>query len=133
MDSSLGLKALRFAGFVIPGYFNGKRDAEKKLATLFPTGGIALRPGFVYGTRQVGSFGIPLQAVGADSVLGYMQVLGIRVCVHIGASKWVNDFLTVFFTGTSIEVICSVLKYTRAGDGLPMLNLNVVRAFLLTG
>ena len=34
----------------------------------FPTGGVALRPGFIYGTRQVGAFGIPLQAVG-----GYLR------------------------------------------------------------
>lgn len=50
---------------MLPGYFNGKRDAEKKLLGSFPTGGVALRPGFIYGTRQVGSVGIPLQAIGA--------------------------------------------------------------------
>ena len=64
---------------MIPGYFNGKRDAEKKLATLFPTGGIALRPGFVYGTRQVGSFGIPLQAVGANYTPGHDLEKGVHV------------------------------------------------------
>ncbi len=54
-------------GFFLSGYFKGKRDAEAKLAQTFPTGGVALRPGFIYGTRQVGSVGIPLQAVGGST------------------------------------------------------------------
>ena len=54
-----------FADFFLSGYFKGKRDAEAKLAQTFSTGGVALRPGFIYGTRQVGPLGIPLQAVGA--------------------------------------------------------------------
>lgn len=74
MEAAAAAKVPRFAfisvhdyglpGFVLPGYFNGKRDAEKRLASVYPEGGVALRPGFIYGTRQVGSVGIPLQAVG---------------------------------------------------------------------
>jgi hypothetical protein len=52
------------AGTVLPGYFQGKRRAEEALAMRFPEGGVYLRPGFIYGTRYVGSVGIPLQAVG---------------------------------------------------------------------
>ena len=55
------------ADFFLSGYFKGKRDAEAKLMQTFPSGGVALRPGFIYGTRQVGPLGIPLQAVGARS------------------------------------------------------------------
>jgi nucleoside-diphosphate-sugar epimerase len=56
-----------FPAFVLPGYFGGKQAAEETLFRLFPTGGVALRPGFVYGTRHVGSagLGLPLGAVGA--------------------------------------------------------------------
>jgi len=38
-------------GFVIPGYFAGKREVEAALADHFPTGGVALRLGPIHGTR----------------------------------------------------------------------------------
>ena len=50
---------------MLPGYFQGKRRAEEALAVKFPGSGVALRPGFIYGTRQVGGLGIPLGAIGA--------------------------------------------------------------------
>jgi hypothetical protein len=51
--------------FLLKGYFQGKKDAEARLFERFPGGGVALRPGFVYGTRAVGSASIPLGLVGA--------------------------------------------------------------------
>lgn len=54
-----------FANFLLRGYYEGKRAAEKALLDRFPYGGVILRPGFIYGTRQVGSFKIPLGIVGA--------------------------------------------------------------------
>ena len=53
------------AGAVLPGYFQGKRRAEEALALRYPRGGVALRPGFIYGTRNVSGVGIPLGAIGA--------------------------------------------------------------------
>uniref|UniRef100_A0A0D6QXS1 NAD(P)-binding domain-containing protein n=1 Tax=Araucaria cunninghamii TaxID=56994 RepID=A0A0D6QXS1_ARACU len=53
------------ANFLLRGYFEGKRAAEKGLLSKFPYGGVILRPGFIYGTRQVGSFKIPLGIVGS--------------------------------------------------------------------
>jgi nucleoside-diphosphate-sugar epimerase len=53
---------------LLNGYFRGKREAEAHLAQVFPTTGVALRPGFVYGTRHVGSGGsttVPLGLIGA--------------------------------------------------------------------
>lgn len=50
---------------VLRGYFHGKRRAEAALARAFPGAGVALRPGFVYGTRSVGGFSLPLGLVGA--------------------------------------------------------------------
>ncbi len=52
------------ADFFVKGYFQGKRAAEAKLAQLFPNGGVALRPGFIHGTRKFGGIDIPLHAVG---------------------------------------------------------------------
>jgi len=50
--------------FVLKGYFNGKRRAEKEVLHNFPEGGVVLRPSFVYGTRYQGSVGIPLWLLG---------------------------------------------------------------------
>ena len=56
------------ADAVLSGYFKGKRYAEQVLSETFPDSGVALRPGFIHGTRQVGSIGIPLSAVGEHRV-----------------------------------------------------------------
>jgi len=53
------------------GYFHGKWRAEQELKKIFGDNGIILRPGFVYGSRQVGSISIPLQWIG--SPLSYMS------------------------------------------------------------
>eukprot|EP01041_Mallomonas_annulata_P012270 gene12270-25791_t len=50
--------------FILKGYFNGKRRAEQAVLDAFPFTGTVLRPGFMYGTRQVGSYSIPLGLVG---------------------------------------------------------------------
>ncbi|CAK4662112.1 hypothetical protein LEN26_006522 [Aphanomyces euteiches] len=51
------------------GYFNGKARAEAAVAAHFPTTGVSLRPGFVYGTRRIPISGsdyfLPLQLFGA--------------------------------------------------------------------
>ena len=53
-------------GFVLRGYFEGKRLAEQKVLELFPgDAGIVLRPSFVYGTRRVtSSLSLPLGIIG---------------------------------------------------------------------
>ncbi|XP_015945497.2 uncharacterized protein At1g32220, chloroplastic [Arachis duranensis] len=51
--------------FLLRGYYEGKRAAETELLTRFPYGGVILRPGFIYGTRTVGSMKIPLGAIGS--------------------------------------------------------------------
>ncbi|KAI8106752.1 hypothetical protein M9434_001406 [Picochlorum sp. BPE23] len=50
--------------FLLRGYFQGKRDAEARLAKLYPDSGVALRPGMIYGTRHAGNMTIPLGLVG---------------------------------------------------------------------
>jgi nucleoside-diphosphate-sugar epimerase len=50
------------------GYFQGKYRAEKELLDAYPEGHVILRPGFIYGPRNVGPLGVvPLQFVGAPA------------------------------------------------------------------
>ncbi|CAN6539553.1 unnamed protein product [Malus baccata var. baccata] len=53
------------ANYLLQGYYEGKRAAETELLTNFPYGGVILRPGFIYGTRSVGSLKIPLGVIGS--------------------------------------------------------------------
>ncbi|KFK44975.1 hypothetical protein AALP_AA1G327800 [Arabis alpina] len=46
------------------GYFTGKRNAEAELLSKYPTSGVVLRPGFIYGKRKVNGLEIPLDLVG---------------------------------------------------------------------
>lgn len=78
--------------FVLPGYFGGKKKAEKRLFELFPAGkGVALRPGFVYGTRKVTydssskPLNVPLGAIGAplDAALSLLPTKSIARSVPL--------------------------------------------------
>ncbi|KAG6598532.1 Transcription initiation factor TFIID subunit 10, partial [Cucurbita argyrosperma subsp. sororia] len=51
--------------YLLQGYYEGKRAAETELLTKFPYGGVILRPGFIYGTRNVGSMKLPLGVIGS--------------------------------------------------------------------
>ncbi|XP_056691644.1 uncharacterized protein At1g32220, chloroplastic isoform X2 [Spinacia oleracea] len=51
--------------YILQGYYEGKRAAETELLTKFPYGGVILRPGFIYGTRRVGSMKLPLGVIGS--------------------------------------------------------------------
>lgn len=78
----------RLPDFVLSGYFKGKRAAEARLQALFPSSGVALRPGFIYGTRQVGSIGIPLSAVGVplDKILGALPTQSLASWPLLGVA-----------------------------------------------
>eukprot|EP00271_Cylindrocystis_brebissonii_P014520 TRINITY_DN35891_c0_g1_i1.p1 TRINITY_DN35891_c0_g1~~TRINITY_DN35891_c0_g1_i1.p1 ORF type:complete len:317 (-),score=47.75 TRINITY_DN35891_c0_g1_i1:1166-2116(-) len=52
-------------GFVLKGYYDGKREAEKAVSEYFPYSGVILRPGMIHGTRQVGPVQLPLSVIGA--------------------------------------------------------------------
>ncbi|XP_047049044.1 uncharacterized protein At1g32220, chloroplastic [Lolium rigidum] len=51
--------------YLLQGYYEGKRAAEAELLSKFTYGGVILRPGFIHGTRRVGSMKIPLGLVGS--------------------------------------------------------------------
>ena len=67
--------------FVLSGYLRGKERVEATVAKLFPEGsGSSLRPGFVYGPREVRpGLTLPLQLVGAPlaALLGEKSPLAI--------------------------------------------------------
>ncbi|CAN8236277.1 unnamed protein product [Cochlearia groenlandica] len=50
---------------LIRGYFEGKRATEAEILDKFGNRGTILRPGFIHGTRQVGSIKLPLSLIGA--------------------------------------------------------------------
>ena len=58
------------AGLAIPksvpmhGYFQGKYRAEQELLQSYPEGHVIVRPGFIYGPRNVGGVTLPLHLVG---------------------------------------------------------------------
>ncbi|PKA46623.1 Uncharacterized protein AXF42_Ash019364 [Apostasia shenzhenica] len=51
--------------YMLQGYYEGKRATEAELLSKFTYGGVILRPGFIHGTRQVGSMKIPLGVIGS--------------------------------------------------------------------
>uniref|UniRef100_A0A0E0CLY4 NAD(P)-binding domain-containing protein n=1 Tax=Oryza meridionalis TaxID=40149 RepID=A0A0E0CLY4_9ORYZ len=54
-----------FVNYLLQGYYEGKRATEAELLSKFTYGGVILRPGFIHGTRRVGSVKIPLGLVGS--------------------------------------------------------------------
>ncbi|KAF8389856.1 hypothetical protein HHK36_024373 [Tetracentron sinense] len=53
------------ASYLLKGYYEGKKAAETELLIKFPYGGVIFRPGFIHGTRRVGSMKLPLGVIGA--------------------------------------------------------------------
>ncbi|XP_070010444.1 uncharacterized protein At1g32220, chloroplastic-like isoform X1 [Nicotiana tabacum] len=65
------------ANYLLQGYYEGKRAAETELLTRYPYGGVILRPGFIYGTRRVGSMKLPLGVIGSplEMILQHAKLL----------------------------------------------------------
>ncbi|PIM97233.1 putative oxidoreductase [Handroanthus impetiginosus] len=63
--------------YLLQGYYEGKRAAETELLTRYPYGGVILRPGFIHGTRRVGSMKLPLSVIGSplEAVLQHAKSL----------------------------------------------------------
>jgi uncharacterized protein YbjT (DUF2867 family) len=76
----------RLPDFALPGYFKGKRYAEEVLFETFPTTGVALRPGFIHGTRYIGGLGVPLGAIGwpLEKVLSYVPTKNLANVPLVG-------------------------------------------------
>jgi uncharacterized protein YbjT (DUF2867 family) len=66
--------------FVLRGYFEGKRDAERAIREKLPYGGVIFRPGFIHGNRHVGPLMLPLGLVGSP----------LEAIFKSSAGKWVH-------------------------------------------
>lgn len=78
----------KFPGFVLQGYFQGKRNAELAMAEAYPDQGVCLRPGFIHGTRYVSGVGIPLSFIGAplEKALGFLPAKSLSSMPLAGAA-----------------------------------------------
>ncbi|KAH0855579.1 hypothetical protein HID58_045210 [Brassica napus] len=72
------------ANYLLSGYYEGKRAAETELLTRFAYGGIVLRPGFIYGTRSVGSMKIPLGVFGSPMEMVLQQAKPLNQLPLVG-------------------------------------------------
>ncbi|CAN6838948.1 unnamed protein product [Brassica oleracea] len=72
------------ANYLLSGYYEGKRAAETELLTRFAYGGIVLRPGFIYGTRNVGSMKIPLGVFGSPMEMVLQQAKPLNQLPLVG-------------------------------------------------
>jgi nucleoside-diphosphate-sugar epimerase len=72
------------ANYLLRGYYEGKRAAETELLTRFAYGGIILRPGFIYGTRSVGSMKIPLGVFGSPMEMVLQQAKPLNQLPLVG-------------------------------------------------
>lgn len=72
------------ASYLLRGYYEGKRAAETELLAKFPYGGVILRPGFIYGTRSVGSMKIPLGVVGSPLEMVLQQAKPLNQLPVVG-------------------------------------------------
>lgn len=72
--------------FLLRGYFQGKRDAEAKLKELYPESGVALRPGFIYGSRKAGNMTLPLGLIGAPLSAVSFSILKKNQSVELTAA-----------------------------------------------
>ncbi|XP_047326843.1 uncharacterized protein At1g32220, chloroplastic-like [Impatiens glandulifera] len=60
--------------YLLQGYYEGKRAAETELLNKYLYGGVILRPGFIHGTRRVGSLKVPLAVIGSPLEMVFQRV-----------------------------------------------------------
>ncbi|XP_077237712.1 uncharacterized protein At1g32220, chloroplastic-like isoform X2 [Tasmannia lanceolata] len=70
--------------YLLQGYYEGKRAAETELLLKFPYGGVILRPGFIHGTRKIGSMKLPLGIIGAPLEMAFQYAKPLNRVPLIG-------------------------------------------------
>lgn len=109
------------------GYFQGKYKAEKELLEAYPEGHVILRPGFIYGPRNVGPLGtVPLQIIGGPaSFIGTQMGPLSRLIQKIPfVGKEFSSMVLVESVGKSM--IYSILDETTKGV---VLDAEMIRQF----
>ena len=97
--------------FILKGYFHGKRRAEEAVFQHFPSGkGLVLRPSFVYGTREVGSFSLPLGLLGRP-----MEVL-FRLPPFPTLRQTLPGIQAILAPPVAVEAVGSVAAAGALGD-----------------
>eukprot|EP00850_Spirogloea_muscicola_P024892 SM001702S03161 [mRNA] locus=s1702:911:1659:+ [translate_table: standard] len=88
------------------GYFNGKRRAERQLLSKYPSSGVILRPGFIYGKRRIGSAYLPLDAVGfpLEKIVDAAQGLGI-----VRPLSWLPGSDLLLAPPVSVEAVAATI------------------------
>lgn len=84
--SAADLSGVPPLGWLLRGYWAGKRKGERAVAECFPEGGVSLRPGIVYGERvlpggrrlDLGLLGAPLER-GIGLAQGKVDIAGVPV------------------------------------------------------
>lgn len=109
--------------FLLRGYFEGKRQAEEQLFKSFPGSGdgVVLRPGFIFGTRQVSpTLKIPLSLLGKplEAILSHFPFNRIQ---HV-----VPGMKAVMCPPVSVEHVAAVASAAALGQ-LPDLDSNIVK------
>ncbi|DBA98413.1 TPA: hypothetical protein ACH3X3_012425 [Trebouxia sp. C0006] len=102
----------KFPGFVLSGYFQGKRNAEHAMAEAYPEQGVCLRPGFIHGTRYVSGVGIPLSFIGLpmDKVLGFLPAKSLANMPLAGAA---------FIPPTSVQAVAKAAVAAATDPAVP--------------
>ncbi|CAI5986718.1 unnamed protein product [Closterium sp. NIES-64] len=60
--------------FVLRGYYEGKKAAEAAVMASYPNTGVVLRPAMIHGTRNVGTYQLPLGLIGAPLELAFKNL-----------------------------------------------------------
>mmetsp|Transcript_21492 Transcript_21492/g.31200 ORF Transcript_21492/g.31200 Transcript_21492/m.31200 type:complete len:286 (-) Transcript_21492:164-1021(-) len=94
--------------FFLKGYFKGKAKAEKAACDMFSQRATILRPGFIYGRRQVGSIELPLQLVGRPLEI-FLNYTRLEKMSHLPG---MSAFLT---TPVSVEDVGLVAAAAASG------------------
>ncbi|KAL0026968.1 hypothetical protein WJX79_003842 [Trebouxia sp. C0005] len=102
----------KFPGFVLSGYFQGKRNAEHAMAEAYPEQGVCLRPGFIHGTRYVSGVGIPLSFIGVplDRALGFLPAKSLANMPLAGAA---------FIPPTSVQAVAKAAVAAATDPAVP--------------
>lgn len=103
-----------FPDFFLNGYFKGKKDAERTLKECFGDNGVSLRPGFIYGTRYIGSFGLPLGVIGAPLEKGLSLLPNLKQFAeipYIGA--------LIFLPPVSVEAVGKAAATAAMDSSVP--------------
>ena len=126
-EGSMALRLPRHAPMY--GYFDGKRRAEEELISSFPEGHVILRPGFIYGRRNVGGRTMQLQYIGEP--LSYVGNNLGRVSTLLRSLPFVGEEISSMVPVESVAnaTIGSLLDIVEGGKKGMILDSESIRKY----